>query len=191
MARVRTHVALLRGINVGGRNKVAMAELRELVAGLGATEVGTYIQSGNVLFASAEADLGADPDMLADRLEAEIAGRLGVACGVVVVSRAALAAAVGGDPFGHEPDSRRVHVVFRRNDLTPDELAAIEAAAGRARAKGSRDEVATAGRVLYLWTPDGFGRSELAAQLSRTAGLRAGTARNRATATKLLDLLDD
>lgn len=183
---MRTHVALLRGINVGGRNKVAMADLRALVAGLGHAEVGTYIQSGNVVFASTETDL----DRLADGLEAEIAGRLGVACGVVVVARADLAAAVAADPYRHEPDGRRVHVVFRRHPLTADELTAIDAAAERARAKGSRDEVTPDGRVLYLWTPDGMGRSELAAQLARTAGLGTGTARNRTTASKLLALLE-
>ena len=51
-----THIALLRGINVGGRNKVSMADLRAVVAGLGHTGVATYIQSGNVLFTSDEAD---------------------------------------------------------------------------------------------------------------------------------------
>ena len=53
-----THVALLRGINVGGRNRVAMAALREVVEGLGHTEVATYIQSGNVVFTSEAADPG-------------------------------------------------------------------------------------------------------------------------------------
>lgn len=189
MGPVRTHAALLRGVNVGGRNRVAMADLRALVAGLGPTEVGTYIQSGNVVLASDEAD----PDGLADRLEAEIAGSLGVACGVVVVPRAGLAAAVAGDPYGAEPDDRRVHLVFRRLPLSADEVASVEAAAGRAGAKGSRDEVTASlgSRVLYLWTPDGMGRSELAAQLSRTAGWQAGTARNRATALKLLALLEE
>ena len=54
-----THIALLRGINVGGRNRVAMADLREVVLGLGHTEVATYIQSGNVVFTSEEADTAA------------------------------------------------------------------------------------------------------------------------------------
>jgi len=56
---VPTHVALLRGINVGGRNRVAMANLREVVTSLGHTEVTTYVQSGNVVFTSPDADTGA------------------------------------------------------------------------------------------------------------------------------------
>jgi hypothetical protein len=55
-----THIALLRGINVGGRNRVAMADLRAVVLGLGHTDVATYIQSGNVVFTSEEADTGDD-----------------------------------------------------------------------------------------------------------------------------------
>ena len=66
MASMPTHVALLRGINVGGKNKVAMADLRALVADLGHTDVSTYIQSGNVLFSTA----GTDTAKLAATLEA-------------------------------------------------------------------------------------------------------------------------
>jgi len=69
-----THVALLRGINVGGRNRVAMADLREVVLGLGHTEVATYIQSGNVVFTSEEADTA----RIAAALERAIAKYLGV-----------------------------------------------------------------------------------------------------------------
>ncbi len=74
-----THVALLRGINVGGRNRVAMADLREVVSSLGHAGVATYIQSGNVLFSSDQADTA----RLAADLEQAIAGRLGVQPGVV------------------------------------------------------------------------------------------------------------
>jgi uncharacterized protein (DUF1697 family) len=68
------YVALLRGINVGGRNRVAMADLRQLTEALGHTEVATYIQSGNVLFASPDTDCG----VLADVLEQAIARSLAV-----------------------------------------------------------------------------------------------------------------
>ena len=82
-----THVALLRGINVGGKNKVPMAELREVVTSLGHTEVTTYIQSGNVLFTSSEDD----PAKLAAGLEAAITQAFGVQSPVVVLSRDELA----------------------------------------------------------------------------------------------------
>jgi uncharacterized protein (DUF1697 family) len=92
--RMPTHVALLRGINVGGRNRVAMADLREVVLGLGHTEVATYIQSGNVVFTSEEADTA----RIAAALERAIAKHLGVRPTVVVLTRAELAQVVADNP---------------------------------------------------------------------------------------------
>jgi uncharacterized protein (DUF1697 family) len=93
-AGMPTHVALLRGINVGGRNRVAKADLREVVLGLGHTEVATYIQSGNVVFTSEEADSAA----IAAALEGAIAEHLGVRPKVVVLTRAELAQVVADNP---------------------------------------------------------------------------------------------
>lgn len=185
-----THVALLRGINVGGRNKVAMADLREVVTSLGHSDVATYIQSGNVVFTSGDDDTGA----LAAALERRIADALGVRPDVVVLSREELAQVVADNPFPHEPDPKRLHAVFRSQEMTPEEVAAVASAQQRAEEKGSQDEARVVGRTLFLHTPDGFGRSELAAQLNRSAATRtaaaAGTARNWATVTKLATLLD-
>ena len=184
-----THVALLRGINVGGRNKVAMADLREVVSSLGHTGVTTYIQSGNVVFTAAGA---AEPAALAAGLERAIAAALGVSPRVVVVSRDELAQVVRDNPYPDEPNPKAVHAVFLTGDPGPETADAIAAAQQAAAAKGSRDTAQLVGRTLYLHTPDGFGRSELAAQLSR-AGRPGdtGTGRNWATVTKLLAMCDD
>ena len=189
-----SHVALLRGINVGGRNKVPMADLREVVASLGHTGVTTYIQSGNVLFSSAETDTA----KLAAALEAAIAERFGIWASVVVLSRAELAAVLAGNPYPDEPNPRLVHVVFLNAEPPGDLLARISAAEGAAAAKGSRDTVQAAGQVLFLHTPDGFGTSELGQAVFKiitppAKGKKhslAATARNWATATKLLSLCD-
>lgn len=185
-----THVALLRGINLGGRNKVAMADLREVVASLGHTGVSTYIQSGNVLFSTGETDTTA----LAAALEEAIAGALGVHAGVVVLSRGELAQVVRDNPFPQEANPKAVHAIFRNGDLDQDALDRVAAAQNAANRKGSRDTVQVAGRVLFLHTPDGFGRSELAMALTRTGGTPpaavTATARNWATVTKLLALCD-
>jgi uncharacterized protein (DUF1697 family) len=180
------YVALLRGINVGGRNKVAMADLRQVAASLGHTGVATYIQSGNVVFTSPDASVAS----LADALEQEIARRLAVQPAVVVLSRAGLAQVIADNPFPQETSPRCLHVVFRRQEMTPDAIAAIAAAQQSARAKGSRDEAIVIGRTLFLRTPDGLGRSELAMQLARSSGQTAGTARNWATVTRLMAMLD-
>ncbi len=192
MTFMATHVALLRGINLAGRNKVAMADLREVVAELGHADVSTYIQSGNVVFS---ADPGAaDASALAAAMTEAVAGRLGVTAPVIVLSRGELAEIIAANPFPHqaEADPRRVHAVVLSGAPGSEAAGKIDAALARSAAKGSRDELAIVGRTLYLYTPDGFGNSELAAAVLRIvtsprAGV-TGTARNWATMNKLFDL---
>ena len=191
-----SHVALLRGINVGGRNKVPMADLREVVTSLGHTGVTTYIQSGNVLFSTAETDTA----KLAAALERAIGERFGIWASVVVLSRDELAALLAGNPYPDEPNPRLVHVVFLNGEPPEDLLGRIAAARSAAAAKGSRDTVQAAGPALFVHTPDGFGTSELAQALFRIISppgkqknqpAVAATARNWATATKLLALCEE
>jgi uncharacterized protein (DUF1697 family) len=171
-----SHVALLRGINVGGRGRVAMADLREVVASLGYEDVATYVQSGNVVF-TAEA-----PDAAA--LEAAIAKRLDVSPAVVVLSREELEQVVARNPWPDERDGKHLHVVFTAGKPDADVVAAAqEKAAGG-------DEARIVGGTLYMHTPNGLGRSKLAAELSRR-GPKDGTARNWTTVTKLLAMLSD
>jgi uncharacterized protein (DUF1697 family) len=180
------YVALLRGINVGGRNRVAMADLRQLAAALGHTEIATYIQSGNLVFSSQDDSANG----LADALEREISRTLEVRPAVVVVSKADLAQVIADNPFPGESNPKVLHAVFRREALTAEAVEAVAAAEQKARAKGSQDEVIVVGRTLFLHTPDGLGRSELAAQLARVGSQAEGTARNWATVTRLMDMLD-
>ena len=184
-----SHVALLRGINVGGRNKVPMAELRQVVGSLGHTKVTTYIQSGNVLFTTDEGDTG----KLASDLEAAITGSFGIESSVVVLSRADLAGILDRNPYPDEPNPKFVHVVFLKAEPLPGLLDRVNAAERACAAKGSRDTVTAIGPALFLHTPDGYGTSELAQTLLRiTSGPEVGaTARNWTTATKLLSLCED
>ena len=180
-----THVALLRGINVAGK-KLAMADLRALMADLGHTDVATYIQSGNAVFTSDETDT----IKLADELQQAIADRLSVDCGVVVITRDELQQVIDDNPFPAEDNPKALHAVFRQAELTDAERAKVAEAQGRAQAKGCDDEAVIVGRTMFLHTPNGLGRSELSAQLSRTAASKTGTARNWATVHKLRTMLD-
>ncbi len=184
-----THVALLRGINLGGRNKVAMADLRAVVGELGHTDVSTYIQSGNVLF-SAVPD--ADAAALALAMTEAIAARLGVTAPVVVLTREELAGVIAANPFPGEPDLRRLHAVVLSEPPWPELTGKLDAAVAQSAARGARDQVAAVGRTLYLHTPDGYGTSDLAAALLRIVSSpktgTTGTARNWATMTKLHEL---
>ena len=181
-----THVALLRGINVGGNNKVPMAELREVVGSLGHTGVSTYIQSGNVLFTAR-----AGAPALAAGLEKAIEQAFGLQLRVVVLSRTELAQVISDNPYRAEPNPKYVHAMFFPAEPGQEVRESVAAAERRAAAKGGRDEATVVGRTLFLHTPDGYGRSELAAQLARARGAgTTGTARNMATVTKLLALCD-
>lgn len=185
-----THVALLRGINVGGRNKLAMADLRQVMASLGHTDVVTYIQSGNAVFTAGKP--AASTTEIAAELERAIARDCAVRPSVVVLTRAELAQAARDNPFSMEPNPKLVHAVFLPGQPGPGTEAAVAAAVRQAAQKGSHDTAQLAGRTLFLHTPDGLGRSVLAELLLARASSEAarGTARNWATVTKLVALCD-
>jgi uncharacterized protein (DUF1697 family) len=186
-----SHVALLRGINVGGKNKVPMAELREVVTALGHTGVSTYIQSGNVLFTTEETDTAE----LTSALEAAIAGKFGINPPVVVLSRDELARVLADNPYQDEPNPKLVHVVFMGAEPSRELLDRIKAVQSAAAAKGSRDTITAIGKALYLHTPDGYGTSELSEALFRMVGTGqhklAVTTRNWSTSTTLLSLCEE
>lgn len=190
---MRTHVALLRGINVGGRGRLPMSDLRDIVTSLGHTDVATYIQSGNVVLTAGGAPDGVEA--LAGALERKIAERSDVRPAVVVLTREGLRRVVAGNPYPEETDATHVHVTFVRGGTPPGSHDVVRGALEAARAKGSRDAATLAEGVLYLHTPDGFGHSVLAAELARPAATRAlgagSTTRNWATVTRLLAMLEE
>ena len=195
-AAVPTHVALLRGVNNLGGKKVAMAELRAVVTSLGHTDVMTYIQSGNVLFtpppARGNTGSGADATALAAELEQAIAANIGVQARAVVLPREELARCVRDNPYPDETNPRLLHAVFLPEAPGAGLAAWVADAEQQVRAKGSRDEAQLLGRTVYLHTPDGYPPSELRRVLARAGGptsaRAAGTARNWATVTRLLQL---
>ncbi len=192
-----THIALLRGVNVGGRNKIAMADLRQIVAALGHTDVATYIQSGNVVFTArggggqAGAGSGGTAAM-ADELAQAITRATALRPGVVVLSRDELAQVIRDNPYPGEPNPKLVHAVFLPPDPGPEVEPSVAALVERVAADGSRDTARLIGRVLFLHTPDGFGRSKLSELLlaRSSSPVPAGTARNWSTVGKLLALCD-
>ena len=177
-----THVALLRGVNVGGHNRISMPDLRRVASGIGLEDVATYVQSGNLVFTTTR-----DPAKVARELESSLASDLGVECDVVVLTQGDLVRAVEANPFPVS-DPKCLHLVFRSRPLDRDEVKAVEAAVAKASEKGGSDRAEVVGATVYLHTPNGLGRSDLAARLSRSKS--AGTARNWSTVSKLLALLD-
>lgn len=188
-----THVALLRGINVGGGGKVPMAELRALLTRLGHSDVKTYIQTGNIIFTPSHG--GAESaEKLAAELEDAIKASFGVKTSAVVLTRAELSKVISANPYPDEPNPKWVHGVFLLTEPQKEQHQRVADAVAAAAERGSRDEATIVGKTLFVHTPDGFGPSELAKDLlmkNRRDPLASGTARNWSTITKLLALCDE
>jgi uncharacterized protein (DUF1697 family) len=170
-------IALLRGINIGPRQRVSMPELRALMEELGHTDVETLVQSGNVVFTSR-----AKPATLEQQLEQAIEERLGVDPKVVVRTRDELATAIEAHPLPVPADPKNLHVTF---------LSGKPAAAVREKLEAADfdpDRLRFAGREIYVLYDSGMGRSELAKQLGRAKLGVAATDRNWNTVTKLLEM---
>lgn len=167
-------VALLRGINVGGATTLPMSDLRRVATDLGYADVATYIQSGNLLLRTpcAPATVGRD-------LAEAIAALGGVAPTVIVRTSAELAEVVAGNPFlerGEDP--ARCHVLFTEGP-------ASRAVSGLDPETYHPEEAVAGGSVLYLFLPNGVGRSPLATELTKA---KVGTIRSWRTLTKLVEL---
>jgi len=170
---VSRYLALLRGVNVGGKNVVAMAELRALFASLGHTEVTTFIQSGNVLFDAAKRPV-------ATALEAAIGSRFGISVVVAVRTPREIDAVVAGNPFS-DADPARLHVGFL---TAPPTLAAFDRID---RDAFLPERVALHGDHVYLELPNGMGRARLPSAVDRALG-GAVTVRNWKTTSRLAEL---
>lgn len=183
-----TFIALLRGVNVGGKNRLPMAELRAALEADGLERVRTYIQSGNVLVTSSVRD----PEAVGARVRAVIARGFALDVPAITLTADQLADLAARSPYLEETDPRRVHAIVLPAPATEADREALAARVAAVRAKGrlGRDAVTVDGRVAYLHTPDGFGTSELAKVVTtgRTAPLAEGTARNWATVTTLLEM---
>ena len=175
MAAPAVSVALLRGVNVGGKRKLPMAKLREAFEAAGCTDVSTYIQSGNVLYRRAS---GTSAKTRA-ALEKAVSEAAGFDVDLVLRSVADLRKAVDNNPFSDSPTSD-VHVAFVADRVPSAGKARLE------KAKRGQEDFKIVGREIYLLLPDGMGRAKLPTALP-SLGVPA-TARNWKTIEKLIEL---
>ena len=176
-----THVALIRGINVGHAKRVAMADLRALVEELGYGQVRTLLNSGNVVLSAA----GETPSDAAARIEAALAARLGVPARVTVLSAEELAVAIAENPLLEVADNPSRLMVAVLAD--PADRAKLEPLLAQDWAP---EALAIGTRVAYLWCPQGVIASRLVPAVSRALG-DAVTTRNWATMTRLQALAQE
>jgi uncharacterized protein (DUF1697 family) len=175
------HVALLRGVNVGGKNRLPMKALAAMFADAGCGKVRTYIQSGNVVFAATPALAAEIPASIA----AGIAERFGFQAPVVTRTAAQLRQVVAGNPFlaAGAPESA-LHVLFLADAPNPARVATLDPD------RSPPDAFMARGQEIYLHAPNGLARSKLTNDyFDRTLGT-ISTGRNWRTVTTLLTIMD-
>jgi uncharacterized protein (DUF1697 family) len=178
---MKTYIALLRGINVGGNHPLPMKELRQVLEKNGCADVQTYVQSGNAVFRSAVAN----PADLAACVTSAVEKTRGFAPRVLVLTRSELERAAAGNPFPQADENpKNLHLFFLAERPKQPDLKAIESL------KAGTEAFALKGKTFYLHTPDGFGTSKLAAKAARLLGVEA-TARNWRTVTALIQMAKD
>ena len=174
------HVALLRGINVSGRNMLPMVELAKMFAAVGCGDVKTYIQSGNVVFRANDGIAGKLADSITQRIEEQFG------CKVPVVLRTAaeLIEVVRRNPFlkaGAAEDS--LHVYFLAGAPAAGDVAGLDAG------RSAPDAFAVVGREIYLQLPNGMGRTKLTNAYFDSKLKTVSTARNWRTVLKLVEMV--
>ena len=176
-----TQIVLLRGINIGPRNRISMPELREALEEAGFGDVRTYVQSGNVVLESS-----LKPAETARRVEALISERFGLEIAVVVRTKAELARVVKKNPLAEiATDPKRYQVTFLDAKADAATVRKLEAAVA------GKEQLVVDGREVYAWHDAGVARSKLWAALAgRGLGVTA-TSRNWTTVERLLELAGD
>jgi uncharacterized protein (DUF1697 family) len=175
---VKTWIALFRGINVGGSHILPMTDLTALLERMGCTDVKAYIQSGNVIFRSPIAEAS----RVASRIGNAVADHHGFQPHVLILNPNELQGAVASNPFrAAETVPKSLHLYFLSGAPKSPDLKSMHGA------KSKNEAFALKGRILYLHTPDGFGKSKLAGRVERWLGVEA-TARNWRTVSTLLKL---
>lgn len=173
-------VAFLRAVNVGGRNRVPMKELRELFESLGLTDVRTYVQSGNVVFTAPSRGAGA----IVNELEKAVADSFGVNTNVLLRSKSELEKVATRHPFAADDrEPTHLHVLFLHDKPT-------KANAGRLEEdRFLPDRFVVKGQEVFLHYPNGQGRSKLTIDYFERRLDTAGTARNWKTVLTLREML--
>jgi uncharacterized protein (DUF1697 family) len=175
------YIALFRGINVGGNNKLPMAELVEILEGLGAQEVKTYIQSGNVVFRYKEVDTVE----LANTISHEVENKCSFAPKVLLLTEEDLDRVMDENPFPVPEDgASTLHLGFlaaEPENVNLEKLTSL---------KAESEHYCLTPKVFYLYAPDGVGKSRLAAGAEKIIGVDM-TDRNWNTVCKLKEMVEN
>ncbi len=171
-------LALMRGINVGGKNKLPMRELAALFEEAGCSDVRTFIQSGNVIFTPPK-----KASRLGEVVAAGIAERYGYRTPVILRTVEQIREVVNGNPFPGEEE--RLHVMFLRDRPHAQHIAGLDPN------RSAPDRFIVRGAEIYLHLPNGAGLSKLTNAWFDSKLATVSTLRNWRTVTKLLEMMED
>lgn len=178
---MQTWIALFRGINVGGKNRLPMAELRSDLESLNLKNIRTYVQSGNVVFNSRHRT----PATLSRKIEIRIGQQHGFVPRVLVLRDEDLLAAIESNPFPQAlSDPKSLHFFFLKEPADCPNRTKLD------ESKSANEQFELVNQVFYLYAPDGIARSKLAANAEKYLKVTA-TARNYRTVDKLHGMVND
>jgi uncharacterized protein (DUF1697 family) len=177
---MNTYIAMLRGINVSGQKKINMQDLKALLGSIDLHQVRTYIQSGNVVFQSSSTE----PADIASRIGTSIAGQYGFEVPVVVRTVSDIAGTLSGNPFLTRPDveADKLHVTFLSESPAPallDKIRDIDF---------QPDAFVTIGREIFVYCPDGYGRTKITNTYFENKLKVTATTRNWRTVLELYNM---
>ncbi|MCF7804521.1 MAG: DUF1697 domain-containing protein [Candidatus Marinimicrobia bacterium] len=176
-----TYIALFRGINVGGRHRIKMADLRSLLEDLGLEDVNSYIQSGNVVFRSKKVDTSE----LSEQISAAIAENYDFKPNVFILEKKKFIRAMEANPFPDaESDDRRLHLTFLEAEPENPDMDGLR------EVKKESEEYELKGQKFYLYAPEGIGRSKLANKAEKLLGVST-TSRNWRTMGKIREMAEE
>lgn len=176
---MKTFISILRGINVAGKNKIPMADLKVMYEEIGGKDVITYIQSGNVIFDTKEND----PQQLEKRVEKKILDKFGFKVPVVIRQEKELEKLIKDNPFLKEKvDESKLHVTFLAQEPEADLVGKIK------EVRHEPDRFIVSGKEVYLYCPDGYGNTKLSNTFFENKLKVIATTRNWNTVNKLVEL---
>jgi len=172
------YIVLLRGINVGGKKRIKMADLVEALEPLGFKNIRTYLQSGNVIF---EYD-SIDSDEIAKDIKEKISQTFGISVNIIIRTEDELENIIKSNPFVKDPDIEidKLHVTFLKDLPDPEINLDLK------RSENEKFEVI--GREIYLYLPNGYGRTKLTNNIFEKKLKTIATTRNWKTTNKLLEM---
>ena len=176
-------ISLLRAVNVGGHAVIKMADLKSLYESLKFRDVRTYVQSGNVVFRTDNADL----KLLGKKIQAAIEKRFKVTPGVLLRTARDLRDVVAANPFAKRSDvlPAKLLAYFLHEELSRDAATELK------KLPPNSEELIPAKRELYIYFPDGMGKSKLPWRAVEKLCITPGTGRNWNTVSKLLAMAEE